>query len=437
MNPLAQELNEQIGQQSPEVLSLLSKRGRELYMPKGIISQSAEANEKAFRINATIGAATEGEGPMALPSVVSQIGTRSPAAALNYAPTAGRPDLRDAWLDKLRRENPTLRTRVFGRPIVTSAITHGLALLGDLFVDPGDRLVLPDKLWGNYRLTYGVRLEAEVDTFPTYDGERLNVAGRGEALERTPEKVLLLLNFPNNPTGYMPTQGEVEAIRDTVVDAAESGHRLLVISDDAYFGLVYDDEALSESPFGFLANVHPRVLTVKLDAATKELFVWGLRCGFLTFAPPPVADPEPILSALERKVMGAIRGGVSSSPAISQSIVLEALNAPTIQRERRDKFEVLRARARRVQEVATREKYRESWDVYPFNAGYFMCVAVKGVDAEKLRLHLLEGYGVGVISIGSADIRIAFSCVEERDIESVFEFIHQAIEDLRDQGSSD
>jgi hypothetical protein len=53
------------------------------------------------------------------------------------------------------------------------------------------------------------------------------------------------------------------------------------------------------------------------------------------------------------------------------------------------------------QEVVYRDRYRESWDVYPFNAGYFMCVCVKGVEAEALRLHLLSQYGVGVISIGT------------------------------------
>jgi hypothetical protein len=59
---------------------------------------------------------------------------------------------------------------------------------------------------------------------------------------------------------------------------------------------------------------------------------------------------------------------------------------------------------------------------------------VKAVDAEQLRLHLLERYGVGVISIGHTDIRVAFSCVEEGDIAEVFELIYQGIKDLQDTG---
>jgi aspartate/methionine/tyrosine aminotransferase len=433
MNPLAVELNDQIRKSSPDAFALLSERGRALYFPRGILTQTAEAKEKAHRFNATIGIATEDHGPMALPSIVAHLRDIEPADAITYAPASGKPELRAAWREKLTAENPLLRGKLLGLPIVTSAITHGLALIGDLFVDAGDRIVLPSHLWGNYRLTYEVRLGARVETFPTYDEAGLfNVAGLRETLAAGPEKQIVLLNFPNNPTGYMPGRREVEGIRDAIAAAGEGGSRILAITDDAYFGLNYDDHALDESPFGYLADVHPRVLAVKLDAATKELFVWGLRCGFLTFAAPPgVAEPEALLAALERKTMGAIRGGVSNSPHISQSLVLAALRSPTIEDERKQKLETLKARALRVREVAGREVYRESWDVYPFNAGYFMCIRVKGVDAEALRVHLLDKYGVGLISIGQSDIRVAFSCLEVDEVEPLFDIIHEGIRDLR------
>jgi len=54
------------------------------------------------------------------------------------------------------------------------------------------------------------------------------------------------------------------------------------------------------------------------------------------------------------------------------------------------------------------------------------------VDAEELRLHLLNKYGVGVISLGKVDIRIAFSCVEEEDIQNIFDIIFQAIKDIEE-----
>ncbi len=251
------------------------------------------------------------------------------------------------------------------------------------------------------------------------------------ALLAGPAKQLLVLNFPNNPTGYMPTAAEVGEMRDAVLDAARAGKKLVVVCDDAYFGLLFDDDAIRESPFGWLSNLHENVLTIKLDGATKELFVWGLRCGFLTIAPPPVGNATVLLGALERKLMGAIRASISNTAALSQSIVLSALRSSTIDAERHEKLEILRARATRVREVVYRDKYRPLWDVYPFNAGYFMCIRVKGVDAEKLRLHLLEKYGVGVISMGRTDIRVAFSCLEVGQVEPLFECVAEAIGDLK------
>ncbi|HDH87510.1 MAG TPA: hypothetical protein ENF36_05625, partial [Desulfobacteraceae bacterium] len=66
------------------------------------------------------------------------------------------------------------------------------------------------------------------------------------------------------------------------------------------------------------------------------------------------------------------------------------------------------------------------------NSGYFMCLRLRTVDAEELRLHLLNKYGVGVISLGKVDIRIAFSCVEEEDIQNIFDIIFQAIKDIEE-----
>jgi|GEM_PF-2770771 len=59
MNPIAQELNESIKKANPHIYNMLSPKGKNLYFPKGILSQGAEAKEKAFKYNATIGIATE------------------------------------------------------------------------------------------------------------------------------------------------------------------------------------------------------------------------------------------------------------------------------------------------------------------------------------------------------------------------------------------
>jgi hypothetical protein len=59
-----------------------------------------------------------------------------------------------------------------------------------------------------------------------------------------------------------------------------------------------------------------------------------------------------------------------------------------------------------------------------------MCIRLKTVNAETLRVHLLEKYGVGLISIGDKDLRIAFSCLEENEIPELFNIILQGIQDI-------
>jgi aspartate/methionine/tyrosine aminotransferase len=170
---------------------------------------------------------------------------------------------------------------------------------------------------------------------------------------------------------------------------------------------------------------------VKLDGATKEEFVWGFRVGFLTFGVGPSGDPEKVYEALEKKTMGAIRGSISNSPHLSQTLVLKALESPDFRKQQKEKFALLEGRARKVMQVLENPKYSEAWTVYPFNAGYFMCLAIKGVEGETLRKHLLENYGVGLIAAGGKDVRVAFSCIEEEDVEDLFEIIYKGIMDLK------
>jgi len=436
INPLAEQLNQQLESAAPEVFAMLSPYGRRLYFPKGILSQSAEANQKAKRFNATIGIATEGGGPMYLPSIAAHLKDVSPRDAFNYAPPAGRPGLREAWREKLLAENPSLSGARFSLPVVTAAITHGLALTGDLFVGEGDVLLMPDKLWGNYRLNFEVRLGGSITTFPFYAGEGFDVEGfrrQLSTLAEGREKVVVLLNFPNNPTGYMPTPDEGQAIAEALVDQARRGTRIVAVTDDAYFGLFYHlgRPSMTESLFGLLTGRHPNLLAVKLDGATKELFVWGLRCGFITIGPGRPDTAQAVCEALDAKLRGAIRAAISNVPQLSQTLVEKALATDALAEERRQKCEVLGARAARVLEVAKAPRFAESWEVYPFNSGYFMCVRLKqGADAEKVRVHLLDRHGVGLIATSASDLRIAFSCLELDEIEPLFETLHKAIQEI-------
>jgi len=433
MNPIAQELNEIIQDANTNIYDMLSRKGKNLYFPKGILSQGAEAKEKASKYNATIGIATESGVPMYLPSIMSYINL-PPNQSLNYAPSFGIPELRNTWQRLMFTKNPSLAGKEISLPIVTNAITHGISVTAEMWIEEDDVIILPDKTWENYNLVFAVLHGAKIRDYPFFSSQGgFNLTAFEDTLQREAlnrDKIVVILNFPNNPTGYTPTEAEDKGIVEILIGLAEKGKNVLIIADDAYFGLFYDAHSMKESLFALLAGVHPRIMAIKLDGATKENYVWGLRVGFITYGTSLKGNPKDAYEALEKKTAGAVRGTISNSPHLSQSILLGSLNSENYRAEKEQKFRILLKRATRVKEVLANNKYREAWDVYPFNSGYFMCLRLKKVDAEELRLHLLDRYGVGVISLGKTDIRVAFSCVEEEDIPELFDIIFQGVKDL-------
>ena len=146
----------------------------------------------------------------------------------------------------------------------------------------------------------------------------------------------MILNFPNNPSGYSPTEHEAEEIISILVRRAEAGDKLCVILDDAYFGLVYQDEIYKESLFARLASAHENILAVKLDGASKEEYVWGLRVCFITFASKNFSAYA--AEALEYKAAGTVRASVSNVSHLSQTAVLQGLNSVNYESEKKEKY---------------------------------------------------------------------------------------------------
>jgi phosphoenolpyruvate carboxykinase (GTP) len=432
--PLATELNEIIERENEVVFSMLSQFGRRIFFPKGILAQSAEATEKAKKFNATIGIAAEGGKPMALNSVMSQFNGLTAAETLTYAPPLGRVDLRNKWKEQLLAKNPSLAGKAISTPAVTGGVTHALSVAGDMFIDSGDMVLVPDKFWENYELLFSVRLQAQMATYPFFnEGDGLNIEGLRQALATRVNagKTILILNFPNNPTGYSITKAEAEAVVSTLKEAAENGCKLIVISDDAYFGLFYGDNVLQESLFAKIAGLHKNILAIKVDGPTKEEYVWGFRTGMITFGAVADQSVDALYGALEKKLAGTIRSAISNCSHPAQSILVKAMNAPEFASECAEKKAILEARAKKVQQILANPDFANLWDAYPFNAGYFMCVRLKGIDAEACRKHLLEQYGVGVIADGKHDIRIAFSAVDEDKLEELYSLLAQAAKDLQ------
>ncbi|MBU1343562.1 MAG: aminotransferase class I/II-fold pyridoxal phosphate-dependent enzyme [Proteobacteria bacterium] len=434
MNPIAQDLNKIIKGSNPHIFEMLSDMGKALFFPKGILSQSAEAKQKAHKINATIGIAKEKNTVLGLSSITKFIKDIDPDNYLPYAPSFGIPEFRKKWKADLYKKNPSLATKKISLPVVTSGITHGVSILSDMWIDPNDVIVLPDMMWGNYTMTFCVRNKARIVHYKAFDDQltRFNIESFEQVIReqaRENNKIVTVLNFPHNPSGYSLTVAEAQKVAEILIDIAQKGTNVVAACDDAYFGLFFEKDTRKESIFSLLAGKDKRIVTVKLDGATKEDYVWGLRIGFVTYG--VYGENDDVLEALEKKTAGCIRGNISNSSHLSQTLVLNSMADEHYDRYKQEKFELLKTRALKVKAVLKNPKFKDAFDVYPFNSGYFMCIRLKDVDAESLRVHLLENYGTGLIAIGQKNIRVAFSCLEETDVEILFDIILSGINDLR------
>lgn len=434
MNALAEQLNQTIKAKAPHIYDMLSDVGKKLFFPKGILSQSAEAKEKAHHINATIGIAKQEGHTMRLDSTMEMICNLRASESLTYAPSFGIPALRSRWQAEMLEKNPSLEGKSISLPVVTCGITHGVATFADVWINPDDVIVIPNMMWGNYNMIFSIRKNARIRHYELFTPEgRFNLGAfeqaiRQEAMDQ--RKISVLLNFPQNPSGYTLTHKEAERIVEILVDVAAAGTYVLAVMDDAYFGLFYESNTVKESIFSLLCGAHPGILAVKLDGATKEEYVWGLRVGFITYGGAFGDDPQTLYEALERKTAGCIRGTISNASHLSQTVLLKMLQHPNHSEEKKIKYEILKARAERVKAVSCNPRYASAWDVFPFNSGYFMCIRLKTVNAEALRVHLLDRYGIGLISLGQSDLRVAFSCMEKEDVEPLFDTIFKGIQEL-------
>jgi aspartate/methionine/tyrosine aminotransferase len=426
MDIQAKELNKIIKSNTPHLFEMLSKRGKAIFFPKlGILAQSAAAQGKA--INATIGTALEDDGsPLCLDCISKRIDLPK-ASAFNYAPSQGRADIRKIWKEKLLKKNPSLQGKKFSHPLVTQALTHGLSISGYLFCEKGDRIVLPDLYWENYDLLFKITYGAEFEFFKAFnEGNAFNVQGLKARLDgfAAGEKAIVILNFPNNPAGYTPTIAEAKEIAAVLGETASRGVNVVVMLDDAYFGLVYEDGSIQESLFTLLCDLHEQVLAIKLDGSTKEDYVWGFRVGFISFGIKG-AD-EKVYSALEEKTAGAIRGTISNVSNLSQSLLVAAYSDANYETERKQKYELLKRRYFMVKGILQKHaEFAEQFIPVPFNSGYFMCLKMLKADPEKVRQRLLADFSTGVI-VMSGLMRVAFSSTPTDKLDELFNNIYKA-----------
>jgi aspartate/methionine/tyrosine aminotransferase len=428
MNPIAMQLNKTL--EGTVVLDLFSELGKRFFFPKGIVAQTAEASKHAHRITATVGEARNSKKAMYLDSIRHFMPELDPDDIFPYVGTAGLPELRELWKNEMIAKNPDLAGKLTSMPMVVPGITSGIVMLADLFIDKGDTVIVPDMAWDNYKLIFETKNEGKIVSPRFFDDKgAFNSKEFGEAIEANASngKCVVLLNFPNNPTGYSPTNEDADGIANAILEVAKKGIKLVVLTDDSYFGLFFEKNIYPQSVFARLCDIHPNVLAIKLDGATKEDFSWGLRVGFITFGSKSLTKEH--YAAIEQKTMGMIRATISNSARLSQTLVVRAMKSATYESEKKTNFAILKKKYDKVKEIIRKGK-RDIISALPFNSGYFMCFDTGKLSAEKLRQYLLFEKGIGTISIDDRYLRIAFSSVEMEDMEPLFDEIFQAAEKL-------
>lgn len=334
------------------------------------------------------------------------------AGFTKYTPTSGSKDLKEAIVQKLRRENSV--TAQVDQVIVSAGAKQSIYNAMMVLLDPGDEVLLIAPYWMTYaeqvRLAGGtpviVHTEAKDGFVPSYDQLREKVTARTKAI---------VVNSPCNPTGAVFSRETIKAIAQL---ALRNG--LWVVSDEIYDRLVYGEPAVSIASLG--KDIADQTLTV--GGCSKSYAMTGWRIGF-------AAGPKPIIEA-----MSCLQDQVTSNPnSFAQKGAVRAFQMLP------DDIEPMRAEfeARRDLVVDLLRKIPDVEVAVPQGAFYALpdvTAYLQGSIKDDLALseHLLESAKVATVpgSVFEADghIRVSYAASRE-NIQRGIERIGNALQELR------
>ena len=436
-------------------LEFFSEFGKTIYNPQGILYWTRKAKAKA-RINATIGSARGPEGAvypeagrreitLCAPLIHSYFQGLETEEIFPYTPETGTPAFRSAWrnwiLARAGQESERLG-RQLQQPVLTPGITAAISICARMFVDPGRSIIVADRRWENYDHVLGKNLDLRIADFPLFDDGDLNVDGLLSVIRRVwleQDTATVLLNFPNNPTGFCPSVAAGHRLVESLEQLAEgTGKRLVLLFDDAYESYVYDPAAMQSSLF-YLCRPRPNLLPVKLDGVTKELLWYGARAGAITPACPDEwldGDGAGTLAAeLDNKFGGVNRGLFSSSSTVTQSVATKAMaQMDRLLDERQRTVDLLKRRYETLKDELGKID-TEFVTVEPFHGGFFCFVNLRpesGLRATDVANHLLDEHGVGTVPFESDTmngLRIAYCSVDREDLPELCRSLAQTVEE--------
>ena len=396
-------------------MSFFSKLGENIILPQDVLIQSKETAAVPNAINATIGIATVNKKALSLPTINKVINDISTADYLPYSPTPGLLKIRELWKEKILKENNNVNPSYLSLPMVTTGITQGIDIVANLFSEKDDALLLPNLFWQNYAQIFTIKLGNTIYKYSQFDeNNNFNLTNFKDTLFSIKEnKISIILNFPNNPTGYTPSTEELKKLVNIIDEFAKENpnKNLIIISDDAYFGLFFEENHQTPTLNATYRLVNNNnCLVVKLDGITKEYYGWGLRVGFITYY---VKDDELRKTILE-KTQGYLRSTTSSPSNLSQQISLRLLESNQAKQEKINNDKIIEDRYLALKESINNYNLSEVATILPFNSGYFFTIKMpQDINAHEFRLKFLNEYKYGVYSMDDSHIRIAFSCLDK------------------------
>lgn len=290
--------------------------------------------------------------------------------------------------------------------LITTGVSEGLDLALRSVINPGDVVLIPEPCYVAYKpltfLAYG-----EPVSIPTDPEFRLNY-DMLKTYERFEPKVLIV-NYPNNPTGVTYGRKELEEIADFILE-----NDMIVISDEIYAELTYKGRHLS---IASLNGMEDR--TIVLNGFSKSYAMTGLRIGY-AIAPDEIIDA---MTKIHQYCM-------LCAPITSQIGALEALK---IEKElERIRAEYVRKRNFFVNRI------KRFLDVKMPEGAFYAFPSVKetGLKSEEFAERLLKEKGVAVVpgnafgESGEGYVRCAYAVSMEK-LKVAVKRIEEFVENLK------
>jgi aspartate aminotransferase len=272
--------------------------------PSETLAITAKANALKAEGRDVIGFGA-GEPDFDTPANIKQAAIKAIEAGFTkYTPVGGTDELKDAIINKLKRDNSLDYKR--SQIVVSCGAKHSLYNLAQALFEQGDEVIIPAPYWVSYPDIVVLAGGTPV-ILNTLEKDRFKINPQQLKAAITPNTRALIINGPSNPTGAAYSPEELKAIASVLID-----EDILIITDDIYEKILY-----TKYPFANIASVESKLKdrTIVVNGVSKAYAMTGWRIGY-------AAGPEEIIAAVNK-----IQSQNTSNPtSISQKASVEALN---------------------------------------------------------------------------------------------------------------